>query len=109
MSDTVFPWMREVFNTAALQPSGLAVAELYNTGSRAWDGNRVRANAPPDHSSIPSAEVPCWLAQVTGSTGRRELVALCPSPDTHLRPLKPLLLSQPAGTIPSAATRRGQG
>lgn len=109
MSDTVFPWMREVFNTAALQPSGLAVAELYNTGSRARDGNRVRANAPPDHSSIPSAEVPCWLAQVTGSTGRRELVALCPSPDTHVRPLKPLLLSQPAGTIPLAATRRGQG
>lgn len=109
MSVTVFPWMREVFNTAVLQPGGLAVAELYNTGSRAWDGNRARANVPPDHSSIPSVEVPCWRAQVTGSTGRRELLALCPSPDAHLRPLKPLLLSQPAGSIPSAATWRGRG
>lgn len=88
--------MREVFNTAALQPSGLAVAEVYNLGSRALEVNRARADAPRDRSSIPSAEVPHGLARVAGSAGSccRELLALSPSPAAHLRPVTPLPPSQ---------------
>lgn len=102
MSNTLFPWMRKVFNTAALQTSGLAVAELYNPGSRVWDANRARANAPPDRSSIPSTEVPHGLAWVAGSTGSccRELLALPPSPASHLHPLTPLSPSQRARVCP---------
>lgn len=102
MSNTLFPWMREIFNAAALQTSGLVVAELYNPGSRVWDAKRARENDPPDQSSIPSAEVPHGLAQVASSTGSccKELLALPPSPALHLHPLTPLSPSQRARVCP---------
>lgn len=107
LSNTVFPWIRKFFNTAMLQTSGLAVAEwqcpdlLYNPWSRAWDGNRAKADTPAALSIVPSwRSCPglrgAWVAQAAAEPAAGWL-------SVHLHPLNPL--KAPAALQPASSSR----